>query len=159
MRKRTHEQICPNCKSLQHTIIKNSKNNQYYCKSCDLYFTPKTTRSKYSSRDIFIYRTISRLIFRGQSKITSIKQFIKSLKNTNTASDIPKNVCIKYEAIKKQCILAGETTINIDGDLQNSVILTRSSNGFVIVEKLDLEQTIKFNDYVINISKIKADNN
>ena len=148
MRRRTHKQICPNCKSSDYTIIKNSKNNQFYCKRCDSYFTPKTTKSKYSVRDSVIFNTIMRLFYPAVIKTTKFKNFVKTIKNDN--ENIPFNIQIVHKTIERQKTSTEEAKICIDGKLMNSIIITRSGNNFIITKGLDVRQKIFFNDFAIN---------
>lgn len=43
-------------------------------------------------------------------------------------------------------------SLSIDGNLKESIILTRSGNGFIVTRGLDVRQKIKFNDFIIHTS-------
>ena len=148
MRKRTHKQECPKCKNSDHTIIKNSKNKQFYCKNCDSYFTPNTNNPKYSARDSIIYNTIMRLFYPAIVKGTKFKEFVKTIKNEN--KNIPFNIQIVHKTITRQKTSTQEAKIRVDGNLANSIIITRSGDNFIITKGLDVRQKILFNDFAIS---------
>lgn len=146
MRQKTCKKKCPYCKSTEHTVVQNR--NQFYCKSCGKYFKPGSTRKEYSTTSALVLNTILSLFYPTIKKFSNFRNFVKLLK----AKSVPTihNVKIEYIKVPKAKELTDTRELSINGNLKDSIILTRTSEGFIVTSDLDVRQEIEFNDFKIN---------
>lgn len=149
MRQKTCKEKCPHCRSVENTVYKNK--NQCHCKNCGKYFKPGSTRKEYSSITALALNTIISLFYiQINSKLRSFRDYVKILKNM----PIPTihNVKMKYKRIPDKQNPEDTSELSIDGNLKESIILTRSGDGFIVTRGLDVRQKIRFNDFIIHTS-------
>lgn len=146
MRQKTCKEKCPYCKSTEHTVVQNK--NQCYCKSCGKYFKPGSTRKEYSATSALVLNTILSLFYPTIKKFSNFRNFVKLLK----AKSVPTihNVKIEYIKVPKVKEPTETRELSINGNLKDSIILTRTSEGFIVTSDLDVRQEIEFNDFKIN---------
>ena len=154
LRKRKHKQVCIFCKSSEKTVISNSKTNQFYCKKCNKYFKPNSKRKKYSNKEKLIYNVIYSL-FRSHSQDSmSLKKFLKKINQKNTKKF--ENCNIKFQALTEQIDLDHFTITKINDAMNvNSIIITKTDEGFSVIRGLDKYHRIFFLDNVVTIQGIK----
>ena len=151
MRQKTCKEKCPHCRSVENTVYKNK--NQCYCKNCNKYFKPGSTRKEYSSITALALNTIISLFYpQANTKFRSFRNFVKNLKE----KPVPTihNVKIQYKRMPIQKNPKAVSELSIDGKLQESIILTRSGDGFIVTRGLDVRQKIKFENFIIHTSGI-----
>lgn len=146
MKQKTCKEKCPYCKSTEHTVVQNK--NQFYCKNCGKYFKPGSTRKEYSTASALVLNTILNLFYPQKTKFSNFRSFVKYLKEKS--SPTIHNVKIKYKKVPKTAEPTDTAELSIDGDLKESVILTRTSDGFIVTTGLNVRQKIRFNDFNIN---------
>ena len=146
MRQKTCKEKCPYCKSTEHTVVQNK--NQFYCKICGKYFKPGSTRKEYSTTSALVLNTILSLFYPTIKKFSNFRSFVKYLKEKSCPTI--HNVKIKYERVPKVAIPTDTAKLSINGNLKDSIILTRTSYGFIVTTGLNVRQEIKFNDFNIN---------
>ncbi|CCY23653.1 unknown [Brachyspira sp. CAG:484] len=148
MRQKICKEKCTHCHSTEHTVYKNK--NQCYCKNCGKYFKPGSARKEYSITTALVLNTILSLFYSKLTKFSNFRNFVKILKEKSVPTI--HNVKIKYERVPDKENPKDTSELSIDGDLKESIILTRSGNGFIVTRGLDVRQKIKFNDFIINTS-------
>lgn len=148
MRQKTCKEKCTHCHSTEHTVYKNK--NQCYCKNCGKYFKPGSARKEYSIITALVLNTILSLFYSKLTKFSNFRNFVKILKEKSVPTI--HNVKIKYERVPDKENSKDTSELSIDGNLKESIILTRSGNGFIVTRGFDVRQKIKFNDFIINTS-------
>lgn len=146
MKQKICKEKCIYCKSAEYTVYKNK--NQCYCKSCEKYFKPGSKRNEYSATSALVLNTIISLFYPTIKKFSNFRKFVKLLK----AKSIPTihNVKIEYIKVPKAEKPTDTRKLIINGNLKDSIILTRTSEGFIVTSDLDVRQKIRFNDFIIN---------
>lgn len=150
MRQKTCTEECPHCKNAENTIYK--RTNQCYCKRCGKYFKPGSIRKEYSASAALVLNTILSLFYPSMKKFNKFKNFVKQLKEKSVPTI--HNVKIEYKTIPKIENPTKATELYINGNLKDSIILTRCGNGFIVTRGLDVRQKVKFNDFIIHTSGI-----
>lgn len=150
LRKRKHEQVCIFCGSSKNTIISNSKINQFYCKKCNKYFKPNSKREKHSPKEKFVYNVIDNLFQSRLRDSITLKKFLKQINKRNTEKFA--NCNIKFQALKEQIDLDRFTITKInDAMIKNSIIITKTDEGFSVIRGLDKYHRIFFLDSTVTI--------
>lgn len=148
MRQKTCKEKCTHCYSAEHTVYKNK--NQCHCKNCGKYFKPGSTRKEYSTTTALVLNTILSLFYPTMTKFSNFRNFVKSLKGKSVPTI--HNVKMKYKRIPDKQNPEDTSELSIDGNLKESIILTRSGDGFIVTRGLDVRQKICFNDFIIHTS-------
>lgn len=94
--------------------------------------------------------TVLSLFYSKLTKFSNFRNFVKILKEKSVPTI--HNVKIKYERVPDKENPKDTSELSIDGNLKESIILTRSGNGFIVTRGLDVRQKIKFNDFIIHTS-------
>lgn len=150
LRKRKHEQVCIFCGSSKNTVISNSKIDQFYCKKCNKYFKPNSKRKKYSNKEKLIYNVINSLFQSHSQDSMSLKKFLKKINQKNTKKFA--NCDIKFQSFKKSKKLEEVYETRIDnGFIENSIIITKVDEDFIITNGLTKRQIIRFDNGNIKI--------
>lgn len=148
MRQKTCKEKCTHCQSAENTVYRNR--NQCYCKSCGKYFKPGSTRKEYSTSTALVLNTIISLFYPSLTKFNNFRNFVKKLKEK--AVPTIHNVKIKYKLLPCTENPENVSELCIEGNLKESIILTRSGNDFIVTRGLDVRQKIRFKDFIINTS-------
>lgn len=149
MRQKICKEICPFCHKNDQTIITSS--TQFRCKRCKRYFQKGTTRKEYPREVLIAIRTILELIYgKLTSKKISIRTFVKNFLNKLDAT--MHDIRISGRTIPRATDSLKPTIFSVDGNLTDSVIITRQKNGFIVTRGLDVRQVIIFNDFIIHTS-------
>ena len=149
MRRRTCTQQCPYCHKNDKTII--SSSTQFYCKRCKRHFKENTTRKEYSKEVRLVVRALIDM-FAIKIKYMSIKDFVKNvMEHLDFLIHDLHIYTIKMARQGKDS--KHERTIKLQGNLKDSIIITRTSTRFRVIQGLDVYQKLEFQDYVIHTRK------
>lgn len=151
MRKRICQEICPNCKTAEHTTYK--RKDQFYCKKCNGYFKVGRTIAKLSKNTISLFKALVNLYQFKDKKPITLKIYRKKAEN----SSMPLNVNqsnIKYCEMKYYNTILANNELNIDTNVINAIILVRKGNNFIVVRNLGIEKGIAFKNAVVHIESI-----
>ena len=148
MKQKTCKEKCAYCQSSENVVYKNK--NQCYCKSCGKYFKPGSTRKEYSTTTALVLNTILSLFYPTITKFSNFRNFVKSLKEKSVPTI--HNVKMKYKKVPGTTNPTDTGELSIEGKLKDSIILTRTSDGFVITRGLDVRQKFRFVYFIIHTS-------